>query len=92
MMFLTYLNNIFAAESIKNRSKRVQKIYKKSIAPEVSSFSSITIILRRFFIFLYIKIRIKPCMLPEKYSFDIEKSGFFDSLIKINLSSITFTF
>ncbi len=28
MMFLTYLSNIFAAESIKNRLKRVQKLYK----------------------------------------------------------------
>jgi hypothetical protein len=27
MMFLTYLKNIFAAESIKNRLKRVEKLY-----------------------------------------------------------------
>jgi hypothetical protein len=49
MMFLTYDNNIIVAESIKNRLKRVQKFYKKSIAPELSSFSSITIILIWFF-------------------------------------------
>jgi cytochrome b subunit of formate dehydrogenase len=77
IMFLTYFNNIFAAESIKNRLKRVQKLYKKSIVPEVSSFSSITVILIWIFIFLYIYIRINPRMLPEKYCFDIEKSGFF---------------
>jgi hypothetical protein len=76
MMFLTYFKNIFAAESIKNRLKRVRNIYKKWIAPEVSSFSSISIILIWFFIFFYIQIRIKPRMLPEKYCFDIAKSGF----------------
>ncbi len=55
IMCLTYFNNIFAAESIKNRLKRVQQIYKKSIVPEVSSFSSKPIILIWFFsFFLYI--------------------------------------
>jgi hypothetical protein len=29
MMFLTYFNNILAAESIKNRLKNVQKLYKQ---------------------------------------------------------------
>jgi hypothetical protein len=78
LMFLTYFNKIFAAESIKNRLKRVQKLYKKSIAPELSSFSSITIILIWLFsFFLYIQIRIKARMLPENYCFDIDKSGFF---------------
>jgi hypothetical protein len=29
LMFLTYFKNIIVAESIKNRLKRVQKLYKK---------------------------------------------------------------
>jgi hypothetical protein len=49
MMFLMYFNNIIGAESIKNRLKRAQKNYKKQIALELSSFSSITIILIWFF-------------------------------------------
>jgi hypothetical protein len=43
------LQQFFAAESIKNKLKRVQKLYKTQIAPKPFSFSSKPIIVIWFF-------------------------------------------